>query len=327
MNALQPIETTDSSLPAKLDVASRALAEATEDWQRIDIRDYAKAVAAASEVLKRRDIQVQAANLMMNAERAIAKANPPKQGERTDKNNFVPQENEVETPPVSPEAIRKMRQAHNGVDDEEFEQAKDYAVETETPLTRSYLKEKSAEKKVQEKGNTMHTFGKQRNNTEEWYTPSDVIDRVRAVLGDIGLDPASNPVANEVVKAKQIYTKDDDGLIQKWSGTVFLNPPFGSDKISQFVEKLVDEYQSGNVSEAILLTESLSLPKWFSKAIDACDAMFMTADRFYYWNDDNETQRGWSKGCLFYFGKNRQVFYDVFKDIGTILTRYEVVAC
>ena len=215
-----------------------------------------------------------------------------------------------------------MRQAHNGVDDEEFEQAKDYAVETETPLTRSYLKEQSAEKK-----NTMHTFGKQRNNTEEWYTPSDVIDRVRAVLGDIDLDPASNPVANEVVKAKQIYTKDDDGLIQKWSGTVFLNPPFGSDKISQFVEKLVDEYQSGNVSEAILLTESLSLPKWFSKAIDACDAMFMTADRFYYWNDDNETQRGWSKGCLFYFGKNRQVFYDVFKDIGTILTRYEVVAC
>ena len=48
MNELQPIETTDSSLPAKLDVASRALAEATEDWQRIDIRDYAKAVAASA---------------------------------------------------------------------------------------------------------------------------------------------------------------------------------------------------------------------------------------------------------------------------------------
>ena len=173
----------------------------------------------------------------------------------------------------------------------------------------------------------MHTFGKQRNNTEEWYTPSDVIDRVRAVLGDIDLDPASNPVANEVVKARRIYTKDDDGLVQDWHGKVFLNPPFGSDKISQFVEKLVDEYQSGNVSEAILLTESLSLPNWFSKAIAACNAMFITTDRFYYWNDDNETQRGWSKGCLFYFGKNRQVFYDVFKDIGTILTRYEVVAC
>ena len=121
-------------------------------------------------------------------------------------------------------------------------------------------------KPTEAKGNTMHTFGKQRNNTEEWYTPSDVIDRVRAVLGEIDLDPASNPVANEVVKARQIYTKDDDGLVQDWHGKVFLNPPFGSDKISQFVEKLVDEYQSGNVSEAIMLTDSLSLPNWFSKA-------------------------------------------------------------
>ena len=289
MNELQPIETTDSSLPAKLDVASRALAEATEDWQRIDIRDYAKAVAAASEVLKRRDIQVQAANLMMNAERAIAKANPPPTPQwrrRAGLNQGVPQENTLSEPPVSPEAIRKMRQAHNGVDDEEFEQAKDYAVETETPLTRSYLKEKSAEKKAQENGNTMHTFGKQRNNTEEWYTPTDVIDRVRAVLGDIDLDPASNPVANEVVKARRIYTKDDDGLAQDWHGKVFLNPPFGSETMSRFVEKLISEYQSGNVPEAIMLTDSLSLPNWFSKAIAACNAMFITTDRFYYWNDE-----------------------------------------
>ena len=173
----------------------------------------------------------------------------------------------------------------------------------------------------------MHTFGKQRNNTEEWYTPTDVIEKVRAVLGEIDLDPASNPVANEVVKARQIYTKDDDGLVQDWHGKVFLNPPFGSETMSRFVEKLISEYQSGNVPEAIMLTDSLSLPNWFSKAIAACNAMFITTDRFYYWNDDNETQRGWSKGCLFYFGKNRQVFYDVFKDIGTILTRYEVVAC
>ena len=75
MNELQVIE-QDQSIPAKLDVAKRALAEATEDWQRIDIRDYAKAVAAATAILNRKDIQVQAANLVQDAERAIAKANP-----------------------------------------------------------------------------------------------------------------------------------------------------------------------------------------------------------------------------------------------------------
>ena len=199
--------------------------------------------------------------------------------------------------------------------------------EKETGITLSKKAVKPMTQAISPERNTMHTFGKQRNNTEEWYTPTDIIDKVHVVLGEIDLDPASNPIANEVVKAKRIYTKEDNGLEQGWNGKVFLNPPFGSEKISQFVDKLISEFQSGNVSEAILLTESLSQPKWFISAIRACDAVFMAADRFYYWDGNDETQRGWSKGYLFYFGSNRQAFYQAFKDIGTILTRYEVVAC
>ena len=63
MNELTPVE-SPHEIPAKLDVAKRALAEATEDWQRINIRDYARAVAAATAILERKDIQVQAANLV-----------------------------------------------------------------------------------------------------------------------------------------------------------------------------------------------------------------------------------------------------------------------
>ena len=168
MNELQPIETTDSSLPAKLDVASRALSEATDDWQRIDIRDYAKAIEAASAILKRKGIQVQAANLVQGAERAIAKANPPKfRRKGTPKSNCGIPNPTFQEEPIPLATIRDLRKAHDNITDDEFEQAKEQAIETETPLTRSYLKEQSAEKK-----NTMHTFGKQRNNTEEWYTPS-----------------------------------------------------------------------------------------------------------------------------------------------------------
>lgn len=74
--ALQAVENNEN-IPAKLAVAERALAEATDDWQRIEIRDYAKAVALAAEILKHKHIQVQAANLVQDAERAIAKANQP----------------------------------------------------------------------------------------------------------------------------------------------------------------------------------------------------------------------------------------------------------
>lgn len=142
IGTLQLVE-NDQNISAKLDIARRALAEATEDWQRVKIRDRARAVQAATEILNRKDIQVRAANLVQDAERAIAKANPPKQGERTDKKNFVPAENEV----LKPIEIRKIRQAHNNLSDEEYEAAKAESVETQTPLTRSALKEKSKQKR------------------------------------------------------------------------------------------------------------------------------------------------------------------------------------
>ena len=160
IGTLQPIE-TDQSIPAKLDVAKRALAEATEDWQRIDIRDYARALAAATAILNRKEIQVQAANLVHDAERAIAKANPPMSNEESLKraNRVNPLFNgEVCKPNQSDEILEthtpqfrnilgNARKAHNHISDEEFEAKKAESVETGTPLTRSTLIEEGKRKR------------------------------------------------------------------------------------------------------------------------------------------------------------------------------------
>lgn len=62
----------------------------------------------------------------------------------------------------------------------------------------------------------------------EHFTPIDIVEAARAVLGTIDVDPASCSLANAVVKAKVFYGEQEDGLKQKWSGKVFLNPPGGT---------------------------------------------------------------------------------------------------
>ncbi|MDE2100902.1 MAG: GIY-YIG nuclease family protein [Patescibacteria group bacterium] len=64
---------------------------------------------------------------------------------------------------------------------------------------------------------------------DDFYTPDLIMESARRALGGIiNLDPASHAVANQVVRAERIFTKGDNGLNHRWSGTVWLNPPFGS---------------------------------------------------------------------------------------------------
>lgn len=64
--------------------------------------------------------------------------------------------------------------------------------------------------------------------TQEHYTPSNVVEAARRVMGGIDLDPASCAVANERVRAVQWIGLPADGLALPWHGRVFLNPPGGT---------------------------------------------------------------------------------------------------
>ena len=75
----------------------------------------------------------------------------------------------------------------------------------------------------------------------------------RSVLGEIDLDPATHEKAQEIVKATQYFTKEDDGLKHDWHGRVWLNPPYAQPLIAQFVSKMCAERQAGRVTAAIML--------------------------------------------------------------------------
>lgn len=63
------------------------------------------------------------------------------------------------------------------------------------------------------------------SESNEAYTPREVVEAARKTLGTIDLDPASCALANTVVRAAMYST--EGGCDHDWHGNVFCNPPGG----------------------------------------------------------------------------------------------------
>lgn len=155
------------------------------------------------------------------------------------------------------------------------------------------------------------------SESEEWYTPSSFIKAARKVLGTIDLDPASCEIANSVVQAERIYTKEQDGISQPWAGRLWVNPPYGrlgTDRqkgvTELWVDRLIREYECGNVEQAILLVNAYVYKQWFAP-LWSYPICFPTG-RLAFWNDRGKTGRSPHASALVYFGENVQKFVDVF---------------
>ncbi len=152
----------------------------------------------------------------------------------------------------------------------------------------------------------------------EFYTPTIYIEATRRVLGEIDLDPASDPEANaKVVKAVKFYTREDDGLKQEWHGRVFCNPPFCDGLAKKFSETLLTEYRSGRTTAAILLlsTTYTTIQPWF-QALAAIGNICLVEGKVEWWGPDAEKSAG-PPGILFvYLGEDGDLFREEFSAFG-----------
>jgi hypothetical protein len=99
------------------------------------------------------------------------------------------------------------------------------------------------------------------SESAKWNTPPEIVDRVVNTLGGIDLDPCSNSAESPNVPAANHFTADDDGLAKRWAGKVYMNPPYGRE-IVPWVEKLVEQYRGGEISEAIALVPARTDTEW-----------------------------------------------------------------
>jgi phage N-6-adenine-methyltransferase len=153
----------------------------------------------------------------------------------------------------------------------------------------------------------------------EWYTPGEYVALAREVMGSIDLDPATSEMAQRTVKAGRFFTVADDGLAQRWSGKVWLNPPYAQPAIAHFVEKLVHEVEFGDVHEAVMLTNSSTDTAWFHHAVTAASALCFTRGRIRFVDPQDDRTAPTTGQVFFYYGANPERFEAVFSRMGLVL--------
>lgn len=156
------------------------------------------------------------------------------------------------------------------------------------------------------------------SKSNEWYTPALYVEAVREVFdGCIQLDPASCLQANEVVRAERYYSLAEDGLAQPWNAeTLFLNPPYGG-QAGIWAQRLISEYESGNVGQAILLVFACTSEVWFRPLYTYPICFAEKRIRFYGPNGKGQTApRG---SALVYLGHDPARFTSVFSSLGQVV--------
>ncbi|MGG5819363.1 DNA N-6-adenine-methyltransferase [Falsiroseomonas sp. HW251] len=98
---------------------------------------------------------------------------------------------------------------------------------------------------------------------DDWPTPPEFLDRLTLALGrSFDLDPCSPGAEYSRVPASRHYTKVDDGLAQPWTGSAFMNPPYGS-SMDLWVRKAREEVASSNALVVVGLIPARVDTRWW----------------------------------------------------------------
>jgi hypothetical protein len=159
------------------------------------------------------------------------------------------------------------------------------------------------------------------SDENEWYTPPEYIAAALRVLGGIDLDPASSAEANRTVGATVFLTEADQPFVRRWSGRVWLNPPYGG-LAGSFVNRLVDEYYTGEVAAAIVLVNAhCTDTEWFQPLFN--ETLCFTDHRIDFVAPAGREKAGSSThGSVFaYLGDNTDAFQREFAPFGAVVRR------
>ena len=157
------------------------------------------------------------------------------------------------------------------------------------------------------------------SESDEWWTPPEVIALVLAAFPTIDLDPCSNPGPVRNVPAARHHDITDSGLDHGWRGRVFVNPPYG-DSLEHWAAKVALEAPS--VSEAIMLVPARTETRWWH--VIPADVVCFFKGRLRFRNGvTGQTGPATFPSAALYVGPSPDRFARAFADAGLIYRRYD----
>lgn len=181
-------------------------------------------------------------------------------------------------------------------------------------------------------------------STTEWYTPPWIIERVRATLGGIDLDPATSAYPQTWIKATRYHTlqltAEDTALLAAcdprsrgtllrrisraqlaaqpaWQGRVFCNPPF--DDTPAWVNRAGHDYQDRPMT-GMLLVNSAPGYGWWERLWNEYPVVMLEKRLRFINAATGEPGAEAKKGsALAYLGRDLRRFASVWGDVGRVL--------
>jgi DNA N-6-adenine-methyltransferase (Dam) len=300
-------------LPALIDRATRCLAEARTSAEVLEAKAAAEAALHYAKITKAaNETQANCLRMIIRAETRMAdeidrgQANGEVARADGSTNQWV---SEARTATFEDLGIDRRRVA-------EWREIRDAGPAfVEKVITRVLAEDRAPTKAdIRRAVNGTHSLQVMGSSTgDEWYTPQHIADLAVATSGDIDLDPCWHP--ESPIKASTTYTIHDDGLVQHWSGRVWLNPPYGR-AVGAWIGRLVDEYHAGRVTEALALIPARVDTEWF-RLLDPFPRCFPYG-RLIFSNSENTAP---FPSAIPYLGPNLNRLLEVFGPIGGVWVR------
>jgi hypothetical protein len=297
----------------KYEAACHALAEAHAVDEVKDIRDKSIAMQCYGRQAKNKQIEIYGAEIRIRAERKLGEMIKNGQNSGAIETHGGNRKSTSPLPSLNDMGISYDLSSHAqslaSIPEDEFE----------ATLAEHREEQQAVTGRTMEKlAGRAHVTNNSGNN--EWYTPSEYVEAARKVMGGIDCDPASSEIANQTVNAKIFFTSKQDGLKQKWTGRVWMNPPYAQPLIHEFCTAARDKYLSGEIKEACVLVNNATDTAWFQILAHVCRSICFVKSRIRFLDLNGNPSGAPLQGqAIIYIGEKPKEFNKEFSSKGIVL--------